>query len=104
MARFCGIIGFSENKETEGSVWTEVITERSYFGIIIRTNKKVQSGDTIIDGINIVNKISIIADPYSSQNLHAIKYVIYSGAKWKVTDIEVQHPRLILTTGGLYNG
>ena len=26
------------------------------------------------------------------------------GATWKVTDIEVQPPRLILTIGGLWNG
>ena len=25
------------------------------------------------------------------------------GAKWKITDVEVQYPRLLLTIGGLYN-
>lgn len=26
------------------------------------------------------------------------------GAKWKVTSVEVQYPRLILSIGGVYNG
>ena len=26
------------------------------------------------------------------------------GAKWKISKVEVQYPRLILTLGGVYNG
>ena len=56
------------------------------------------------DDIIISNEISIIADKFAYENFYAMKYVEYSGAKWKITNVEVQHPRLILTTGGIYNG
>ena len=43
-------------------------------------------------------------DPYAYEKFSSIVYAEFMGAKWKVTDIEVQHPRLILTIGGLWNG
>lgn len=32
-----------------------------------------------------------------------MRYIEFMGAKWKITNIEVQYPRLILTVGGVYN-
>jgi hypothetical protein len=31
-------------------------------------------------------------------------YVEFMGAKWKISNVEVQYPRLILTIGEVYNG
>lgn len=56
------------------------------------------------DDINVSNEISILADPYANQNFHAMRYVEFMGAKWKISGVEVQYPRLILSVGGVYNG
>ena len=46
---------------------------------------------------------SIIADPFAYQNFHAMRYIEWMGAKWKITKVNVQSPRLILSVGGVYN-
>ena len=106
MAKFCGIIGFGETVESETSpgVWSEVITERRYFGDLIRNTRRLQTADKLNDNVNVSNEISIVADPYARDHFFQMRYVEFAGAKWKVTSIEVQYPRLILTIGDVYNG
>ena len=103
MAKWSGKIGFADTVETEPGIWEEIITERLYYGDLTRNFRKTQGSDNVNDNINISNSISIIADPYANQNLYAMRYIEFQGAKWKVTDAEVQHPRIILTLGGLWN-
>ena len=104
MAKFYGKIGYSTTEETAPGVWEENVTERSYYGDLIRNTRRYQSTDQVNDDLNISNEISILADPYAYENFHSMKYVEFMGAKWKVTSIEVQYPRLILSVGGVYNG
>lgn len=104
MAKFYGPIGYGVTEETAPGVWTEKITERMYYGDITRNARKVQSSEQLNDDINIANEISIVADPFANENLHSIKYIGFMGARWKVTSVEIQYPRLILTVGGVYNG
>lgn len=101
--KWCGMIGYANTKETEPGVWKELITERKYCGDVIRNFRKLQSSGNVNDNINVSNQISIIADPYATQNFHSIRYLIYMGTRWKVTDVEIQYPRLLLTLGGVYN-
>lgn len=104
MAKFYGLIGYAETSETSPGVWTEVITERSYYGDVIKNSRRWQAGENLNDDLTINNQISIVADPFAYQNFHAIKYIKWMGASWKITNIDVQSPRLILTIGGVYNG
>lgn len=104
MAKWCGVIGFGVTEETYPGVYEEQIQERKYYGDLTRTARKIESSSDVNDNINISNQISIIADPFANNNLFAIKYVTFANAKWKVKDINVQYPRLILTIGGVYNG
>lgn len=104
MAKFYGAIGYAVTEETKPGVWTKQITERIYYGDLIRNTRKLQSTDQLNDNINVANEISIIADPFANENFHSMKYVEFMGAKWKITSVEVQYPRLILTVGGVYNG
>lgn len=104
MAKFYGEIGYAELAETEPGVWTEQIVKRNYYGDILRNNRRLQSANQLNDNINISNQISIVADPYANNHFHMMRYVKFNGAKWKVSDIEVQYPRLLLTLGGVYNG
>lgn len=104
MAKFYGKIGYAEASETSPGVWTDGITERNYTGDVIKNTRRWQSSENLNDDLVINNTISILADPFAYQHFHSIKYVEWMGALWKVTNIEVQRPRLILTIGGVYNG
>jgi hypothetical protein len=72
--------------------------------LIKSTSRWQQAGDKINDNLTVDNLISIIADPFANQNFHAMRYVKWMGASWKITKVDVQRPRLILTIGGVYNG
>ncbi len=105
MAKFYGKIGFVETvDETNSGKWVEKVVERSYYGDITRNARRLQSTDQVNDNININNELSIVADPYASRNFHAMRYAKFMGSAWKITNVEVHYPRLILTLGGLYNG
>lgn len=104
MAKWHGAVGYAEMVEAKPGLWVEEIAERSYYGDTYRNTRLLQNSGDINDNINIGNQISIVADPYANQNFHAMRYVEFMGSKWKITNVEVQFPRLILTIGGLYNG
>lgn len=103
MAKFYGEIGYGITEETTPGVWEEKIVKRNYFGDTIRNTRSLQGNDKVIDNINISNSFSILADPYANENFHLMLYVEFMGTKWKITSVEVQYPRLILTVGGVYN-
>lgn len=103
MAKFYGIIGYGKKVKTKPGVWEDKITEKQYFGDLIKNTSKVQPSDQLNDNINVSNQISIISDPFANGNFHSMRYVEFMGAKWKITNVEVQYPRLILTIGGVYN-
>ena len=102
--KWYGLIGFGETVETKPGVWVDQIKPRAYFGDVTRNTRMLQSSGQVNDNINVSNLISIVADPYANQNFHSIRYAEYMGTKWKVTNVDVQYPRLILTLGGVYNG
>jgi len=102
--KFSGEIGYGNSEETLPGVWEDTITERHYFGDVIRNTRKLQDGSKVNDDISVQNSISIVADAYAGENFFAIRYIRWAGALWKVTDVEVQSPRLILRLGSVYNG
>lgn len=104
MAKFYGAVGYAETVETAPGVWTEKITERKYYGDITRNTRRLDGSEYLNDNISIQNQISIIADAYAYEHFFAMRYVRWMGACWKVSTVEVQRPRLILTLGGVYNG
>lgn len=103
MAKFYGKIGYANTVETKPGVYEEQIVERSYYGDLIRNTRRLQSADQVNDDINISNEISIVADPYATNNFHTMRYAVFMGTKWKISNVEVSYPRLILTLGGVYN-
>lgn len=104
MSKFYGEIGYAVTKETAPGVYTETVEKRSYHGDLLRNSRSMQSSGQVNDNINISNEISIVADPFAMENFHSMLYVNYMGANWKVSNVEVRYPRLILTIGGVYNG
>ena len=107
--KFYDKVGFAVTEETDPvehpGMWEDTIIEKYYVGELVRNiDSNWLTNQQINDDIKISQKISIVADPFAEQNFHAIKYIWFGGTRWKVTTVEVNRPRLILTTGGLYNG
>jgi len=103
MAKFYGEIGYGATVETSPGVYGEQITARNYYGEIVKNARRVQGAESINDNINVSLEISILADPFANNNFHTMRYIQYMGAKWKITNVDIQFPRLILTIGGIYN-
>lgn len=104
MAKWYGSIGYAEQKEVQPGVWDYSIVERSYYGDAIRNTRNLKNSGNVIDNVVVNNQLSIIADPYANQNFHSMVYAEYMGNLWKISTVDVQFPRLILTLGDLYNG
>lgn len=104
MAKFYGVIGYAETTETSPGVWSEVVTEKNYYGDVLKDSRRWQAGENLNDNLTVTNRISVVADPFAYQNFHAMRYIKWMGAFWKVSEVDVQRPRLILTLGGVYNG
>lgn len=104
MARFNGKVGYGETVETAPGVHEDQITERTYFGEVVRNTRRLREGEKVNDDLSVGNSISIVADAYASEHFFAIRYVEWAGSLWKVTEVEVQRPRLLLRLGGVYNG
>ena len=104
MAKYYGAIGFSAEVETAPDVWTPGIVERNYSGDIVRVYPKWQNGQKVNDDVSVNHRVSVIADAYALSHLGMIRYVVWHGIRWKVNGFEVQHPRILLDIGTLYNG
>ena len=104
MAKYHGKVGFVTIQEKTPGVDVEVPVEREYFGDVYRNTKRWSKGTDINPDLTINNQISIVADQYARDNLYAIRYVSWMGTRWSISNVDVQHPRLILTIGEVYNG
>lgn len=109
MAKFVGVIGFLTTEEKEPGLNVSVPREFTYRGDLLQNQiKRENSSESIIDDITISNRISIVANPYAKEHIFEMKYLKFQmpklGGVWKITNAEVQEPRIILTLGGVYSG
>ena len=104
MAKFFGLVGFASVEETSPGIWQEVIVEKPYYGDVLRDSRRLEEGASLNDDIRLGNSFSLMADAYAYLNFFALRYVKWAGTRWKVSNVEVRRPRLILTIGGIYNG
>lgn len=106
--RFYGAVGYATDAETSPGVWTENITEKNYYGDVIRSARRLEtaslSSATLNDDVTLENSFSILADAYAYENFTKMRYVSWNGSNWTITNVEVRRPRLILTIGDLWNG
>ena len=100
--KWYGQLGYRECVEVEPGIWEDQITEVNKFGDVLRNYSSNQQGSKINDDITVSNQISIIADPQLLESFHKIIYITFGGAKWRVSNVEVRYPRLIVTLGSLY--
>ena len=102
--RFYGPVGFEETVNAGHGVFVRKIVERTYYGDVIRwSSRRIAETQQQNDDIRMNNSISIVADAYASKNYHQIKYVVWDGVKWNVTNVAVGRPRLILELGDVYS-
>lgn len=123
MAKFCGMIGYGEMvdrglnwpwdpfnfdrdnaSQVDTGIHEEAIVERKSVGDILQNQHRWQSREELHDDLVVSNRISIVADAYARDHFFNIRYVTWRGVRWKVSHVEVQHPRLILTLGEVYHG
>lgn len=105
MAKYYGQIGYIKMVEstTEPGYWYEEIEEHKAYGDVTRNTSRYQQSNGVNDDITLNNIISIVADPYASSNFQHMRYATYMGTKWKITNVEIEYPRILLTIGGVYN-
>lgn len=107
--KFCGKVGYflgsvEEEGEREGN-WIDKMEERTYYGDVTRNTRRWEgNSDSTNDDLMLNNSFSILADGFAYENYGKMKYLEWMGSLWKITNVEVQRPRLILTIGGVYNG
>ena len=105
MAKISAIVGYGSPIETSPGIWEDKITERQVVCEVTRCNSRLSSNvNSSNDDFSSNMKCSFIADAFAITYFTYIKYIEYRHVKWKITSVEVQHPRLILTLGGVYNG
>ena len=103
MAKFYGKIGYVKTVETSKDIWEDTIIERSYSGDILSNSRRWENSGDINDDVKIDSRISIVADSFALTSFHLMRYVEWMGVKWKITNSNIQHPRIILSLGGIYN-
>ena len=103
--KFYGPVGFVEIVEKRPGVKTAEPVEYNYAGDVLKRSLRFQGeSNTPNDSIGPSQQISIMADPYARSHVGSMRYVKWMGTAWKISDVSVQYPRLILTLGGAYNG
>lgn len=110
MPKCSGVIGYALVGETQPGVWTEGITDKKYYGDIVRDNRKFDSGNAIYssnnkmnEDISITNKISVVSNSFMLENLSFMKYITFMKSKWKISSVDINPPRIIITIGGMYH-
>ena len=102
--KWFGQVGFEEDSyKVAPGIYESRIIERDYYGDVLR-HKKTFDNSQIVTDFNISNQLSIVSDEFLAQNLHKIVYVTFMGAKWRVSSVDIQWPRLILEIGSVYKG
>lgn len=104
MARFYGKVGYVNSIKKSAGVYENQPEEHYYYGDIINISKRWQTNENLNDDIRLEQTISIMADAYAWENYFKIRYVIIDGVAWRVTNVQVVRPRLMLYIGGIYNG
>lgn len=104
MAKFYGKIGYGLSVEKAPGVWVTDIVEYNAYGDVVRNSRKMEDGSKVNNDLTVGNSISIVADAYAREHFFAMKYVVWAGTHWSVSNVDVEGPRLILRLGGVYNG
>lgn len=105
MSRFYGNVGFMVNTQTAPGVWsTEHIEHHPYFGDVTENRMQIDSGSNVNSSPNINLTIAIVGDDFAFSNIENMRYVEYMGSNWSIRSATPKGVKIILVTGGVYNG
>ena len=107
MTRFSGLIGIARGPEESDSnpgVYEEVIVELRVTGGQMRRDPGARYSNMKANKPRAKHILSIIPPESSTVDINEVVYIWWKGRKWSVIDIGYEHPRVLLTLGGLYNG
>ena len=104
MARFYGEIGFGDIVETAPGITEDVITGHKFRGDVLRSNLRNVANDKINTDTTLTNSISIVGTKYAFDHIMRMRYIKFEGVYWKINTIDLQHPRIIIGMGDVYNG
>lgn len=105
--KYHGKIGYDLTAERpdEPGVFDPSFIEKVATGDVLNMSTKwKEDRDSSNDDIVLNKQISVMMDPFVSENFSRIRYVEYMGTNWRVESVTPQYPRIILTLGGVYNG
>ena len=69
---------------------------------MIKNYRRDSTGSNSNLDVTLSNQLSVVVDPFLLNSFHEILYVTYNGAKWRVSSVDIQYPKMILDFGGLY--
>ena len=69
MSKWFGKIGYAETLETEPSVYEETMTERDYYGDLVRNTSRFDLGDQVNGETTVWNQLSILAEPFAQEHI-----------------------------------
>lgn len=104
MAKFNGKLGYRADVEQVDGISTESILEINVRGDLLSRSSKAEAREELIDDFVLDHRISIMWGKRVNPAFEDIRYITYHGTKWKVDSVQVEYPRLILSTGGVWNG
>lgn len=104
--KFSGSVGFwLGDVKVKPGVYQPNIIERPYAGDVLANRRRFQPAEnTTNEDLFLSNQISVLSDLFMQDNWPSIRYVVWKGTAWKVTNVEINYPRLTLDLGGVYNG
>lgn len=102
--KFYVVVGFwVDDVETSPGVYRPGIVTRNYYAEVSRNNRRWQDQSRANDELKVENTISILSDLFARKNLASIRYIIWNGNKLKVTNVQLDYPRIKLEVGGFYD-
>jgi hypothetical protein len=104
MTRFRDKVGFVIPGNLVDGVKEVSVTERVYKGEVLETIASSQEADKVNDDMRLQDRVSFPADTYALENISRIKFVLRLGIPWVAQTVRVEHPRIIVSLGGVYHG
>ena len=93
--RFYGAVGYASSEQATPGVFSEVITEISYFGDVLRAARRLESPSQVPplvnEDISLENSISIMADDQAYANFTNMRYVVWNEQYWTITNVEIRN-------------